>query len=212
MHLVVTSPPYWNLKRYEEADTVGGWSHVSDREEFLAELGKVWKRSFDLLVPAVACVLWSAMSADRAAADCRASSRVPQVQCQELGFDPLASIFWHKIANATTEVGGAGAFLGKPYEPNAVIKNDVEFILMFRKPGGYRKPTSLQRKLSLIDKDDYQRWFRQIWHDVRGESLRDHPAPFPVEIAKRLISMFSFVGDTVLDPFGGLGTTALAAA
>jgi site-specific DNA-methyltransferase (adenine-specific) len=135
------------------------------------------------------------------------------VHCRRIGFDYLTPILWYKIANAVTEVEGNGAgFLGKPYEPNAVIKNDVEYVLIFRKPGAYRSPTPEQRVLSLIDKEDHQRWFRSIWTDVTGATTRKgHPAPFPVELAYRLIRMFSFVGDTVLDPFLGSGTTTEAA-
>jgi len=136
-----------------------------------------------------------------------------QEHCRRIGFDNLAPIIWNKIANAAYEVenGGAG-FLGKPYEPNAVIKNDIEFILMERKPGGYRKPSLAERVLSVISTEDHQRWFQQIWTGITGASTREHPAPFPVELAERLIRMFSFVGDTVLDPFMGTGTTSVAAA
>jgi site-specific DNA-methyltransferase (adenine-specific) len=135
------------------------------------------------------------------------------VQCRNIGFDYLTPILWYKIANAATEVVGNGSpFLGKPYEPNAIIKNDVEYILMFRKAGGYRKPTLEQRLLSLIEKDNHARWFRAIWDDIPGSSrTRGHPAPYPVELAFRLIKMFSFVGDIVLDPFLGTGTTTEAA-
>ena len=135
-----------------------------------------------------------------------------QEHCRHIGFDNLASIIWHKIANATYEVQGAGGFLGKPYEPNAVIKNDIEFILMERKPGGYRKPSSAKRILSVISVKDHQRWFQQIWTGLTGASTKHHPAPYPIEIAHRLIRMFSFVGDTVLDPFHGTGSTSVAAA
>ncbi len=102
-------------------------------------------------------------------------------------------------------------FLGKPYEPNAIIKNDIEYILMLRKPGGYRSPSEEQRQLSKISKEDFHKWFRQIWSDVPGTHSKDHPAPFPLELAGRLVKMFSFVGDTVVDPFMGTGTTLLAA-
>ncbi len=215
VHLVVTSPPYWNLKRY--AHDCGGaqLGHVDDRETFLGELEKVWRRCFGLLVPGGRlCIVVGDV--------CRSRRRHGRhlveplhayllVQCQELGFDPVAPIIWKKIANMTTEVGGAGAFLGKPYEPNAVIKNDIEYILMFRKPGGYRHPTREQRDLSVIEREDHARWFQQVWEDVPGDLQRGHPAPFPAEIARRLIGMFSFVGDTVLDPFWGVGNTTLAA-
>ncbi|HTF42198.1 MAG TPA: site-specific DNA-methyltransferase, partial [Propionibacteriaceae bacterium] len=118
-----------------------------------------------------------------------------------------------KIANAAYEVdnGGSG-FLGKPYEPNAVIKNDIEFILMERKPGGYRSPSEATRVLSVLSAENHQKWFQQIWGGLTGASTRQHPAPFPLDLAERLVRMFSFVGDTVLDPFMGTGTTSLAAA
>ena len=96
--------------------------------------------------------------------------------------------------------GNGGGFLGKPYEPNAIIKNDIEFILMQRKPGGYRKPTNSQREQSRIEKKDYDEWFQQFWN-IPGASTKKHPAPFPLELAYRLVRMFSFAGDTVLDPF-----------
>jgi site-specific DNA-methyltransferase (adenine-specific) len=97
------------------------------------------------------------------------------------------------------------------FEPNAIIKNDIEYILMLRKPGGYRKPSDEQRRLSKISKEDHAKWFRSFWTDVPGASTREHPAPFPLELAYRLVRMFSFTGDTVLDPFVGTGTTLLAA-
>ena len=132
------------------------------------------------------------------------------VSCRKIGFDNLNPIIWHKISNASFEVENGCKFLGKPYEPNAIIKNDIEYILMQRKPGGYRKPTAAQRELSRISKNDFHRWFQQIWR-VTGASTRAHPAPFPLELATRLVCMFSFVGDTVVDPFVGTGTTLIAA-
>jgi DNA modification methylase len=135
-----------------------------------------------------------------------------QEHCRRIGFDNLAPIIWQKIANATYEVeNGGGGFLGKPYEPNAVIKNDIEYILMQRKPGGYRTPSGEVRILSVISGEEHKKWFQQVWNGLPGASTKEHPAPYPVELAERLIRMFSFVGDTVLDPFMGTGTTALAA-
>jgi DNA modification methylase len=93
-----------------------------------------------------------------------------------------------------------------------VIKNDIEFILMERKPGGYRSPTVATRILSVIPGELHKTWFQQIWTGVTGASTRSHPAPYPLQLAERLIRMFSFVGDTVLDPFMGTGTTNVAAA
>jgi DNA modification methylase len=136
-----------------------------------------------------------------------------QEHCRAIGFDNLAPIIWHKIANATLEAEGNGSpFMGKPYEPNGVIKNDIEYILMQRKPGGYRSPDLPTKILSVIPEDCHREWFQQIWAGVTGASTRHHPAPYPVELATRLIRMFSFVGDKVLDPFLGTGTTTVAAA
>jgi site-specific DNA-methyltransferase (adenine-specific) len=133
------------------------------------------------------------------------------VRCRRIGLDYLTPILWHKIANASYEVENGSSFLGKPYEPNAIVKNDIEYILMLRKPGGYRKPTEEQRALSRLSKENHAAWFRSFWTDIPGASTREHPAPFPVELASRLIQMFSFAGDTVLDPFGGIFSTIVAA-
>ena len=83
---------------------------------------------------------------------------------------------------------------------------------MQRRPGGYRKPDVATRVLSVISDENHKQWFRSVWSDVAGASTRNHPAPYPEELASRLIRMFSFVGDTVLDPFLGTGTTTVAAA
>jgi DNA modification methylase len=215
IHLVVTSPPYWTLKRYADVD--GQLGHHEDYESFLLELDRVWRHCFDILVPGgrLVCVVGDVCLSRRK--NKGRHTVVPlhasiQEHCRKLGFDNLAPIIWHKIANAVYEVeGSGGGFLGKPYEPNAVIKNDIEFILMERKPGGYRTPSLATRVLSLISDSDHKSWFQQIWSGLTGASTRNHPAPYPVELAERLIKMFSFAGDTVLDPFLGSGTTSLAA-
>ncbi len=216
VHLVLTSPPYWTLKEYR--DTASQMGHISDYEEFLDQLNRVWQRCYRTLVPGgrMVCVVGD-VCLSRRKNDGR-HTVVPlhasiQESCRKIGFDNLAAIIWHKIANAVHEVenGGSG-FLGKPYEPNAVIKNDVEFILMERKPGGYRTPEPATRILSIIGCEEHKVWFQQIWTGITGASTRHHPAPYPIELADRLVRMFSFVGDTVLDPFLGTGTTAVAAA
>ena len=215
IHLVVTSPPYWTLKEYPVADGQLGW--VEDYEEFLDQLDAVWRRCYDALVPGgrLVCVVGDVCLSRRrhgrhAVVPLHASI---QERCRRIGFDNLAPIIWHKIANAAYEVtGGKGAFLGKPYEPNAVIKNDIEFILMQRKPGGYRRPTPAAKVLSLIPAELHHKWFRQVWEGLGGASTRHHPAPYPLEVAERLIRMFSFAGDTVFDPFMGTATTQSAAA
>jgi len=136
-----------------------------------------------------------------------------QVRARSLNLDCLTPILWHKIANGVTESEGNGAgFYGKPYQPGAVVKNDVEYILFLRKGGGYRSVRPIQKALSMLTKEEMQSWFLSFWTDIKGASTRSgHPAPFPVELADRLIKMFSFAGDTVLDPFVGTGTTSVAA-
>jgi len=153
VHLVVTSPPYWTLKRYNDSE--GQLGHVEDFEQFLSELNRVWRETFRILVPGgrLVCVVGD-VCLSRKENNGR-HTVVPLhseicVACRKLGFDNLNPIIWHKISNASYEVSNGSKFLGKPYEPNAIIKNDIEFILMQRKPGGYRKPTEEQRRLSMI--------------------------------------------------------------
>jgi modification methylase len=134
-----------------------------------------------------------------------------QVRARELGLDVLTPIRWYKVANIALEASRSSRFLGKPNLPNGIVKNDLEHILFLRKPGGYRRPTREMEEQSRIPTDEYARLFAPIWTDVTGKLRRDHPAPYPVEIPQRLIRMFSFAGDTVLDPFAGTGTTAEAA-
>jgi DNA modification methylase len=212
IHLVITSPPYWNLKRYNEnPDQLG---HIREYEAFLAELEKVWQHVFRILVPGgrLVCVVGDVCVARRNFGRHLVFPLHADISviCRHIGFDNLNPIVWHKISNASYEVSNGSKFLGKPYEPNAIIKNDMEFILMQRKPGGYRKPTQAQREASKLTKEEFDRWFQQIWN-ITGASTKHHPAPFPLELARRLVRMFSFVGDTVLDPFCGTGTTMVAA-
>jgi modification methylase len=215
VHLVLTSPPYWTLKEYRDSE--GQLGHVEDYDQFLHELDKVWKQCFQALVPGgrLICVVGDVCLSRRENGG--RHTVVPlhssiQEHCRKLGFDNLAPIIWHKISNAAYEVEGGSTFLGKPYEPNSVIKNDIEFILMERKPGGYRAPDISTKVLSVISVENHKKWFQQIWTGVTGASTKQHPAPYPLELAERLVRMFSFVGDTVLDPFLGTGTTTVAAA
>ena len=215
VHLVLTSPPYWTLKEYRDSE--GQLGHIEDYDRFLHELDRVWKHCYRLLVPGgrLICVVGDVCLSRRENEG--RHTVVPlhasiQEHCRKLGFDNLAAIIWHKIANAAYEVENGSGFLGKPYEPNAVIKNDIEFILMERKPGGYRTPDVSTKVLSVISAENHKKWFQQIWSGVTGASTKQHPAPYPLELAERLIRMFSFVGDTVLDPFMGTGTTTVAAA
>lgn len=216
VHLIVTSPPYWTLKRYRDYE--GQLGDVEDYEQFLMEVDRVWEHCYRVLVPGgrLVCVVGDVCLSRRK--NKGRHTVIPlhssiQEHCRKIGYDNLAPIIWYKISNAVFEASGnGGGFLGKPYEPNAVIKNDIEFILMERKPGGYRNPTVATRMLSIISEENHKRWFQSIWSGITGASTKNHPAPYPEEIAERLVRMFSFVGDTVLDPFMGTGTTSVSAA
>jgi len=212
VHLVVTSPPYWTLKEYNECE--GQLGNVRRYEDFLDELGKVWSEVFRVLVAGgrLVCVVGDVCLSRRKHGRHLVMPLHADIctMCRRIGFDNLNPIIWHKISNASFEANRGTKFLGKPYEPNAIIKNDIEFILMQRKPGAYRKPTQEQRQKSKIGKREFNEWFRQFWN-IPGASTARHPAPFPLELASRLVRMFSFWHDTVLDPFVGTGTTMLAA-
>lgn len=216
VHLVVTSPPYWTLKEYKQGRD-GQMGDIEDYEQFLDELDNVWRECKRVLVPGgrICCVVGDVCIPRRKGgrhfvmplhADI-------QVRSRRHGLDCLTPILWHKIANGVTEAEGNGAgFYGKPYQPGAVVKNDIEYILFLRKGGAYRSPSPIQKSLSMLTKTEMQGWLRSMWADVHGASTRDgHPAPYPVELAERLIRLFSFAGDTVLDPFVGVGSTAVAA-
>jgi len=211
VHLVVTSPPYWTLKEYERGE--GQLGYVDDYEEFNNELARVWAQCYRLLVPGGRLVV-------NVGDVCLPRRKVGRhvvfplhatiiERCRAIGFDNLNPIVWHKIANATFEAGG-GSILGKPYEPNGIVKNDIEWILFQRKSGGYRAPTLATRTLSTIPTERHQLWFQNVW-TLGGALSNGHPAPYPVELAARLIRMFSFVGDMVMDPFSGTASTSVAA-
>ena len=216
VHLVVTSPPYWTLKEYPP-NNGHQMGHIEDYERFLDELDKVWRECDRILAGGgrICCVVGDVCIPRKKGgrhlvmplhADI-------QVRARKLGLDCLTPILWHKIANGVTEAQGNGAgFYGKPYQPGAILKNDIEHILFLRKGGEYRSVTPLQKALSMLTRKEMQTWLRSIWTDLRGASTRDgHPAPYPTELAERLIRLFSFAGDTVVDPFSGTGSTSMAA-
>ncbi len=216
IHLIVTSPPYWTLKKYNEHP--GQLGAVAQYGEFLDEMDQVWAECARVLIPGgrLCCVVGDVCVPRRKnkgrhwVAPLHADI---QVRARNFGLDNLTPILWYKIANGATEAIGNGAgYYGKPYQPNGIIKNDVEYILLLRKGGQYRKPNQTQKILSMLTKEEQRAWYRSIWTDLRGASTRaGHPAPFPVDLASRLIRMFSFAGDTVLDPFLGTGSTTIAA-
>lgn len=216
MHLVVTSPPYWTLKEYASGNE-NQMGHFEEYEHFLSELDRVWRECARVLAGGgrICCVVGDVCIARKKQGR---HFVVPlhadiQVRARRFGLDCLQPIIWHKIANGATEVQGNGSgFYGKPYQPGAIIKNDVEYILFLRKGGEYRSAPVIQKALSMLTREEMKAWQRSIWTDLRGASTREgHPAPYPVELAERLIKLFSFAGDTVLDPFAGTGSTSMAA-
>ena len=217
VHLVVTSPPYFNLKAY--ASGAGGrqLGRIGDYEAFLDELDRVWRECARVLVPGgrICCVIGDILIPRRK--DGR-HHVLPlpadiQVRSRKIGLDNLTPILWFKIGNRAVEANRKSRiYYGKPYQPGAVIKSEHEHILMLRKPGGYRTTPMIKRALSMLQRDEIDAWMLPVWTGIPGISLQDgHPAPFPLEIAERLIRLFSFVGDTVLDPFAGSGSTGVAA-
>ncbi|HTW80468.1 MAG TPA: site-specific DNA-methyltransferase [Terracidiphilus sp.] len=217
VHLVVTSPPYWTLKEYADGND-SQLGDIEDYEEFLEELDKVWRECGRVLVPGgrICCVVGDVCVPRRREGKhyvMPLHSDI-QVRSRKLGLDCLTPILWQKIANGVTEAKGNGAgFYGKPYQPGSIVKNDTEYILLLRKGGNYRTVSPVQKVLSMLTKEEMQGWLRSAWDDLPGASTTKtvHPAPFPVELAERLIKLFSFAGDTVLDPFLGIASTSAAA-
>lgn len=213
VHLVCTSPPYASLLHYSDrGDQLG---NIQSYEIFLSELDKVWAECFRVLVPGgrVACVVGDVCLSRKQAGRHHVLplSADIQVRARRLGFDCLTPIRWLKVSNIKLEASKSSRFLGKPNLPNGIVKNDLEHILFFRKPGGYRSPTESMEKASHIPTAEYMRLFAPIWSDIKGQRRKEHPAPYPVELAERIIRMFSFASDIVLDPFAGTGSTAVAA-
>src|SRR6266568_6274121 len=217
VHLVVTSPPYFNLKPY--VSDAGGrqLGRIDDYEAFLDELDQVWRECARVLVPGgrVCCVIGDILIPRRADGRHRVLPLPSdiQVRSRSIGLDNLTPILWFKIGNRTNEAGGGSSgYYGKPYQPGTIIKNDIAHVLMLRKPGGYRTTPMIQRALSMLTRDEMSSWMQPVWSGIPGVSLNGgHTAPFPVELAERLIRMFSFAGDTILDPLAGSGSTAVAA-
>lgn len=209
VHLIITSPPYWQLKDYGSANQLG---FNESYESYINNLNLVWNESYRVLHKG--CRLCVNIGDQFARAVYYGRYKVIPIRteiikfCESKGFDYMGAIIWQKVTTSNT-TGGATVMGSFPYPRNGILKIDYEFILLFKKPGNPPKPTNEFKKLSAMTKDEWNTYFQGHWN-FSGARQDNHLAMFPEELPKRLIKMFSFVGDTVLDPFLGSGTTSLA--
>ncbi len=210
MHLVITSPPYWQLKDYGTDNQIG--FHDS-YESYINNLNLVWKECYRVLHNG--CRLCVNIGDQFARSVYYGRYKVIPIReeiikfCENIGFDYMGAIIWQKVTTSNTTGGGIqmGSY---PYPRNGILKLDYEFILIFKKLGETPKPTKEQKELSKMTAEEWNTFFAGHWNFV-GARQTNHIAMFPEELPRRLIKMFSFYGENVLDPFGGSGTTSLAA-
>jgi len=210
VHLVITSPPYWQLKDYGSNNQIG--FHDS-YENYINNLNLVWKECYRTLYNG--CRLCVNIGDQFARAVYYGRYKVIPIReeiikfCENIGFDYMGAIIWQKVTTSNTTGGGVqmGSY---PYPRNGILKLDYEFILIFKKLGEAPKPTAEQKELSKMTAEEWNLFFAGHWN-FGGARQDNHIAMFPEELPRRLIKMFAFVGDTVLDPFAGSGTTNLSA-
>ncbi len=210
VHLVITSPPYWQLKDYDNERQIG--FHDS-YEEYINNLNLVWYECHRILHKG--CRLCINIGDQFARSVYYGRYKVIPIRteiikfCESTGFDYLGAIIWQKVTTCNT-TGGATIMGSFPYPRNGILKLDYEFILVFKKYGHAPKVSKEIKEQSRLTHEEWNQYFTGHWN-FSGERQNKHLAMFPEELPKRLIKMFSFVGDTVLDPFLGSGTTSLAA-
>ncbi|MCL2560774.1 MAG: site-specific DNA-methyltransferase [Rikenellaceae bacterium] len=210
VHLVITSPPYWQLKDYGTEDQIG---FNTDYEGYINNLNLVWKECYRVLHDG--CRLCVNIGDQFARAVYYGRYKVIPIReeiikfCENIGFDYMGAIIWQKVTTSNTSGGGVqmGSY---PYPRNGILKLDYEFILIFKKLGDAPKPTLEQKERSKMTPEEWNTFFAGHWN-FPGVKQSEHIAMFPEMLPHRLIKMFSFVGETVLDPFLGSGTTSLAA-
>ena len=210
VQLIITSPPYWQLKDYGTEDQIG---FNDSYEEYINNLNLVWQECNRVLSDG--CRMCINIGDQFARSVYYGRYKVIPIRteiirfCESLGMDYMGAIIWQKTTTMNTSGGGAimGSF---PYPRNGILKMDYEFILLFKKQGNAPKPSKDQKERSIITKEEWSQLFSSHWH-FSGVKQCEHIAMFPEELPRRLIKMFSFVGETVFDPFVGSGTTSLAA-
>ena len=210
VQLVVTSPPYWSIKNYGVKNQIG---YGQTLHEYLKDLYRVWKESYRVLEPGRRLVVNIGDQFARSIVYGRYKI-IPLhaeiiAQCEDIGFDYMGSIIWQKKTTMNT-TGGANVMGSYPYPPNGMIEVDYEFILIFKKPGKSEKIPKEIKEKSKLTKEEWKEYFYGHWNFAGARQI-EHEAMFPEELPKRLIKMYTFVGDTVLDPFLGSGTTVKAA-
>ncbi len=211
VHLVVTSPPYWQLKDYGVEGQIG---FDDSYEVYINNLNLVWQECFRVLHPG--CRLCVNIGDQFARAVYYGRYKVIPIRteiikfCEAIGMDYMGAVIWQKVTTTNT-TGGASIMGSFPYPRNGILKLDYEFILLFKKLGDAPKPTVKQKNDARMTTEEWNRYFAGHWN-FTGERQEGHIARFPIELPHRLIRMFSFPGETVLDPFLGSGTTSVAAA
>jgi DNA modification methylase len=208
--LIVTSPPYWNLKDYGSESQIGYNQSLND---YFGDLHKVFSECYRVLKPGRRICINIGDQFARAT-NYGKYKVIPLhaeviVRCEQIGFDYMGSIIWQKKTTMNT-TGGATVMGSYPYPPNGMIEIDYEFILIFKKPGKPEKVPKGIKEESKLTKEEWKEYFSGHWR-IPGVRQKEHQAMFPEEIPRRLIKMYSYINDTVLDPFLGSGTTAKVA-
>lgn len=210
IHLVVTSPPYWQLKDYGTENQIG---FHDDYETYINHLNLTWKECFRVLHKG--CRLCVNIGDQFARSVYYGRYKIIPIHseiitfCETIGFDFMGSIIWQKTTTMNT-TGGASIMGSFPHPRNGIVKLDFEYILLFKKPGNAPKPTAEQKAHSAMTTEEWNSYFNGHWY-ISGARQDSHLAMFPEELPKRLIKMFSFPGENVLDPFLGSGTTSAVA-
>ncbi len=210
IQLIVTSPPYWSIKDYGVKNQIGYGQTLHD---YLKDLYRVWKECFRVLEEGRRLVINIGDQFARSIIYGRYKIIPLHAefirQCEEIGFDYMGSIIWQKKTTMNT-TGGANVMGSYPFPPNGMVEIDYEHILIFKKPGKSKKIEKEIKERSKLTKEEWKKYFYGHWN-FNGAKQIGHEAMFPEELPKRVIKMFSFVGETVLDPFLGSGTTAKVA-
>ena len=211
VHLVVTSPPYWQIKDYGSNKQIG---FNQTYEEYIHSLNNVWRECFRVLQPGCRMVVNIGDQFTRAVTYGRYKIIPIREEiirfAESIGFDYMGAIIWQKKTTMNT-TGGASVMGSYPYPRNGIIEIDYEFILMFKKLGKTSNDISVETKeASKLTNEEWRKYFTGHWN-FSGAKQNEHVAMFPNELPRRIIKMFSFKGETILDPFVGSGTTSKVA-